>query len=301
MQQPNHPLVETKKNTQSKVSKKARDDDQSEDNAIDEEYAAFADSVTSMAGNLRSITKSVTDGENGDRQLKDLITAIELIENWLLNILSRPDLLVGYCKLVYLSKEAIDRGDGNALIDDDVYLYGDFDLAKPYAPLFKRLWSKHMNNEEMKRVIEFFRAFNVIVENWISAGAEDIFIAKSRKFDRSVVARIGVSLAKLDRIPETKMDNIMDKLAQGKSVELPKELVEHYALLKEIRNENINIRNLKITKTEVGSVTVTKQGNHSHIEGVDVTIEKSNNKTKVTTVKVSSDIDTPKKVLHKNK
>jgi hypothetical protein len=194
-----------------------------------EVYDAFAKNVTDLASNLLSISKDCSEGPKGDQSIAGLPGIIQIVENWLLNLTSRADLLSGYVKRVYVNKRALDEGNGDALIDDEEYFYGDVELARPYAPLFTILWKRQMNQKEKERAIRFFKTYNAIVEDWISDGAARLFTDPKRAFDRSVLERIQQSLLQLDTVPEEKLS-------------ASKELADHYRLLSVIRKEFLALR-----------------------------------------------------------
>lgn len=298
-------------------------------------YNAFANNVKDLSSNLLSISKDGAegpDGKGGDKGIASLPGVIQIVQNWLLNLTSRPDLLMGYVKRVYVNKKALDDGNGDALIDDEEYFYGDVAFARPHAPLFTRLWKRHMRADEQKRAIEFFRAYNAIVEDWIAAGAAGLFDPSQRGFDHSVLMRIAASLRKLDAVPEDKLKG-------------SRQLKEHYALLGAIRLEFLALRGPKdeedeedvediappttkakvvskqsstasdsttsraapssttsrsngtaTTKAskEVMSVSVTNHGDHVDVEAVDVKVVKSANSAKVTATKVTGAVPAPK-------
>jgi len=195
-------------------------------------YKAFEANVRELSSNLYSIAKDGAegpDGKGGDEQIAKLPGTIGIIENWLLNIFSKQDLLMGYVKRVYVNKKAIDEGNGDILIDDEEYFYGDAPFARPYAPLFTRIWKKHMRKDEKPRAINFFRTYNAIIEDWVADGALNLFDKETREFDYNVIRRIGNSLKKLDRVPEEDLAN-------------SKEMKDHYKLLAIIREEFLDLR-----------------------------------------------------------
>jgi len=258
-----------------------------------EYHDAFAEEAEKMSGNLFGIASEVAQE---DEYLSTLADSMQLIHNYLLNLLSRPDLLMGYVKRVYLNKESIDSKDDKVLISEDEYMYGDTPIAQPYAPLFKHLWTKHLKEKEKAIFWSFFRTYNDIVEDWILEGAENLFDAKLRRFDRRVLRKIRESLETLEDVPE-------DELGDSE------ELRGHCKLLSSLRKDFMEYRRslppppsaaTKRTKVpkkepdtaEVSSVTVTKHGKQYDVEAVDVKVTKTSKSTSVQTVKVRKEMDT---------
>jgi hypothetical protein len=271
--------------------------------SYDEYYDGFATNVSTMSDNLFSIAQAVSTGEHADKELDGFPGSIQITTNYLLNLVSRPDLLMGYVKRVYVHRRSFDNGDGDAIIDDEEYFYGDVPFARPYAPKFKRLWQRHMDEDEKARALRFFRTFNEIVEDWIAAGAAELFAAKDRAFDRSVLERIDASLTALDDVPDEE---------QAGSLELKR----HYELLARIRAEFIAYRQehptvvalgqptkkplkkktvQRANATEVQSVTVSKHGDRYEVDAVDVRVEKQKDGgERVRALKVKTEVDAPK-------
>jgi hypothetical protein len=186
-----------------------------------EVYAAFEKGVKEMAANLYSIAVDVGVDVPA---LKPLPQAIQLIQNWLLNMMSRQDLLAGYTKRVYVNQRQFDVGNGDALIGDDEYFYGDAPFARPYAPMFKLLW-ENMKKAERDGALKFFRSFNEMIEDWITLGSVDLFADNpKRSFDASVLQRLEASLEARDAVPPKKLANSTEQAS-------------HYSLLQSIRGE----------------------------------------------------------------
>lgn len=261
-------------------------------------YEAFAKNVSDLSDNLFSIAKDGAegpDGKGGDPKIANLPNTIRIIENWLLNLTSRADLLMGYVKRVYVNKKALDEGNGDALIDDEEYFYGDVAFAKPYAPLFTILWKNHMTKKEKPMAINFFRTYNAIVEDWIADGAYKLFDKEKRAFDYNVLRRIAISIKKMDKVPE-------EELAKSQ------EMQDHYALLAKIREEFLALRKPKdeeeyddeeeedtrpsktttkpTTTKETVKVSVSKHKDHYDVVATDVKVVTGSSNTSVTATKV---------------
>src|ERR1019366_3493362 len=196
---------------------------------LQEFHDAFAKEAERMSGNLFGITREV--GQE-DEYLATLADSLQLIHNYLLNLISRPDLLMGYVKRIYLNKEAIDRRDETIITEGGEYMYGDTPIAQPYAPLFKHLWLKHLTDGgegEKTKIWRFFSTYNNIVEDWILEGAIQIFDDKTRKFDCRVLRKIKASLMNMEDVPEEDLED-------------SKEMEDHYKLLKTLREEFVEYR-----------------------------------------------------------
>jgi hypothetical protein len=288
-------------------SKSAQDEE-----GFDGMYADFAKNVLDLSTNLYSIATDVTQGEKADKEIANLPSVVRIVENWLLNLTSRPDLLAGYVKRVYVTKQKIDAGDGDALINDVEYFYGDAPFAQPYAPLFTRLWERHLNADEKDRATKFFKTFNAIAEDWIASGAWRLFDEAKRPFDRSVLARLERSLLRLDEVPEHEL-------------EASEEMAQHYKLLQQIRKEFVALRKKQpaVTLADVSrssaaktkskaktagrgsggasrgasaaasSVTVSRHGDHYDVDAVDVRVEQTGSSARVSTVKVRTEVPAP--------
>ena len=259
---------------------------------LKEFHDAFAEEAERMSGNLFGIAKEVG---TEDEYLATLGDSLQLIHNYLLNLMSRPDLLMGYIKRVYLNKESIDKRNDSVIISEDEYMYGDTPIAQPYAPLFKHLWMKHLTDGEdgeKAKIWSFFSAYNNIVEDWVLEGAVHIFDEKTRKFDCRLLRKLKASLESLEDVPEDELEG-------------SEELQAHYDLLRSLRKEFMDYRNSmlptkgntpKVSKkpnvTEVSSVTVTKKGKQFDVETVDVKVTKDGKSTKVETMKVKKEMDT---------
>jgi hypothetical protein len=281
---------------------------QDEKEGFDGMYADFARNVLDLSTNLYSIATDVTQGENADKEIANLPSVVRIVENWLLNLTSRPDLLAGYVKRVYVTKQKLEAGDGDALINDVEYFYGDAPFAQPYAPLFTRLWQKHLNADEKDRAVKFFKTFNAIAEDWIASGAWKLFDEVRRPFDRSVLERLERSLLKLDEVPESELDD-------------SPEMAQHYKLLQQIRKEFVALRKKQplVTLADVSrssapktgvakakskskagasaaaaasSVTVSRHGDHYDVDLEDVRVEQSGSRAsaRVSTVKVRTEV-----------
>lgn len=171
--------------------------------------------------------------KKGDNHLAHLPLIVQIIQNYLLNLTHKSHLIKGYIFRVYVSKEDIDNKDPKRLLNDDEYLYGDFPAARPFAPLVKELYEKHLTEEEKKMCITFFTSFNQMAEDWLLEGAPDkIFLKSSRKEDKED----GELLVKIrDRVYNMDEKNPTEQ-----------QLDDLYELLEDTRVDYIKYRNERV-------------------------------------------------------
>jgi len=195
----------------------------------------FRKNVKIFADNMQNITRHVHAklSKKGDNHLSHLPFIVQIIQNYLLNLIHKSHLIKGYIFRVYTSKEDMDKRDPSRLFNDDDYLYGDFKAARPFAPLVKELYEKHLTEEEKDMAITFFVSFNQMAEDWLLEGAaEKILLASNRKEDKedgALLVKIKKSINNVDAENPT-----------------PKQLENLYELLEDTREAFIKYRNERV-------------------------------------------------------
>jgi hypothetical protein len=227
---------------------------------IDDCHNAYADAMANMAGNLYIIVKDLLDGKDHKlsgvaSDIKGLDVAIQWIQNYFLNMLSRKELLLGYIKRVYVNLDMIEKRNKDAIMNDDEYMYGDTPICEPYAPLFFALWNNHMKDRERDTAWEFFDSFNSIVEAWIMAGGADLFMddVRDRKSDIAILNALENTIGALDASTPKGNEKPSKEYAIAHKA--------HYAELAKIRQSICDVKGIEniMSKNTAVKKTITKK------------------------------------------